>query len=999
MTNPIQPYRSFLWNRSSHSSRIVHAVQLESLMPFLHKTFVLIIITCSLIFLHLSCTSDKTSFSNTVRYKDSLENITSDPTLSDLDLENMLSQSLREGNSIASMLLFKEKGRRMRTESKFIDAVHFHKKYLEEAIDVNDTIEIISALNSLGTDYRRLNILDEASQYHYQALLISESFIATHPKEGYRGMTFAYNGLGNVSLSLTKWDEAEQFFQKALKEELKIDNYLGVAINYANIGACKEGSNQDESAKNYYLKSLRYNRLARSQMGQGLCHIHLGGLLEKKHEYAKAEKQYRTAFMLMQQSSDKWHWLEPCISLSRIHLLLKRYADFHQSIIEAETIATALPSSSHLIQIYALKSQYYEETGDTKQALEYLKLSHTLQDSTMSLPKVNMVSDYRINYEREKGNREIQLLKKKNIRNEKINRYTIIITGLVFLIFAFIILFLTYSSRQRIKSNKMLREMSNFRSNFYTNITHEFRTPITVIQGLSEQLSNEETMSRELQLNYLQAIRRQSGNLLRLINDILDISKLNSKTFEPEWKRGNFVVFIGMLVETFEILAKQKHINLKFNSECPIITMDFVPFYIEKIINNLLSNAIKNTKAQGEILVNLRCIESEEKAVLSISDNGIGINQEDLKNIFKLFYQGGRHSIPTGSGVGLYYTQLLVREMNGTIEVDSQEGVGSVFTVTLPLQSEKQKNIDLWSCESPFKPITSLIQEELQPLKTDEDNDSDAGSEGKLKILIVEDNKDVQLYIQSLLQSRYSLITAENGKEGLEKASESIPDIIVSDIMMPIMDGYQFCDSIKNSALLNHIPVILLTARTTEEDKIEGLRCGADAYIKKPFNAEELSLQIENILTRRDLQKEKYIRAFESEYERREIQTNDIENSDVSQQNDENIKFVFRVTRIIQDNIQTSGLSSSFIASQLYMSVSQLNRKLNAIIGSSATVLINQIKIRKAKKLLRHTDISIADVAGQCGYYDPPYFTRTFKKATGLTPSQYQAQLNLQQEE
>lgn len=959
----------------------------------------LLAIICSFILLISSCSTDRTSGQNTIQYKDSLESITSDPTLSDSILDNMLSKSLREKNSMATMLLFKEKGRRMRTESKLIDAVHFHKKYLEEAINVNDTIEIINALNHLGTDYRRLNILDEASQYHYQALLVSESFITTHPKEGNRGVTFAYNGLGNVSLSLTKWEEAEQFFQKALKEELKINNHLGAAINYANLGACKEGSNQDELAKNYYLKSLRYNKLAHSQMGQGLCHIHLGGLLEKKHEYVEAEKQYRTAFTLMQQSSDKWHWLEPCISLSRIHLLLKKYADFHNNIIEAEIIATELPSSLHLIQIYALKSQYYEEIGDTKQALELLKLSHSLQDSTMSLPKVNMVSDYRINYEREKGNRQIQLLKEKNIRNEKINRYTIIIAGLTFLVFAFIILFLTYSSRQRIKNNRMLREMSNFRSNFYTNITHEFRTPITVIQGLSEQLSNEENMSRELQLNYLRAIRRQSGNLLRLINDILDISKLNSKTFEPEWKRGNFVVFVGMLVETFEVLAKQKQISLKFDSESQNITMDFVPFYIEKIINNLLSNAIKNTKPQGEILVNLRRIESEEKAVLSVSDNGIGINQEDLKNIFKLFYQGGRHSIPTGSGVGLYYTQLLVREMSGSIEVDSQEGVGSVFTVMLPLQNEKQKNIDLWSCESPFKPITSLIQEELQPIQIEEDNESGVHSKGKLKILIVEDNKDVLLYIQSLLQNRYSLIVAENGQEGLEKASEFIPDIIVSDIMMPIMNGYQLCESVKKSALLNHIPIILLTARTTEDDKLEGLRCGADAYIKKPFNAEELSLQIENILTRRDLQKEKYIRAFETEYERREFQKSNIENSDTSQQSDENIKFVFRVTQIIQDNIQTSGLSSSFIASQLYMSVSQLNRKLNAIIGSSATVLINQIKIRKAKKLLRHTDISIADVASQCGYYDPPYFTRTFKKATGLTPSQYQSQQNLQQEE
>lgn len=428
-----------------------------------------------------------------------------------------------------------------------------------------------------------------------------------------------------------------------------------------------------------------------------------------------------------------------------------------------------------------------------------------------------------------------------------------------------------------------------------------------------------------------------------------------------------------------------------FQSEKEDIEMDFVPFYIDKIINNLMSNAIKNTYAGGEIRINIT-EPSDDLVSIRVSDTGQGIDEKDLKNIFSLFYQGSNVKTNVGSGgVGLYFTELLVKGMNGTIEVESVKGEGATFIIQFPKRTKSSSHLDFWNINSPMNPIFPSV-DSLQSQMGDNDensmlSDEEKGVEEKYCILIVEDNSDVINYIKTLLQDQYNVILANNGKEALAKASEVMPDIIVSDIMMPEMDGYELCSSIRESSLLNHIPVVLLTAKSSVEDKIQGLKSGAEAYLKKPFDAEELLLLIENILSRRQLLKEKYLKRIEQHVSDIQVES---EKDDKPYYDDDKMNFILKVTRIIDENIQNPALTTSFIASQLYMSVSQLNRKLNAIIGCSTSNHIIHIKMKKAKKLLRGSEMNITEIAELCGYYDLPYFSKTFKKMTGYTPTQYQ---------
>ncbi len=904
-------------------------------------------------------------------------------------IESELLESVQKEDRLSSMIYYKILGKRMRSEAQFIESVHFNRKYLEEAVFFNDTLEITEALNNLGTDFRRLSMFSEASNYHYKALNISEQYSKKHDP-GFRGYIYSLNGLGNVSLSLRNYNEAESFFREALNHELIQDNNLGKAINYANIGSCFELRNQYDSARYFYNKSLECNIRAGSALGKGLCYTHLGRLHEIGKDFIKAKEQYKLAYDVMFEKTDKWHWLEPVISLARINFYLNNYSDFLKLISQAESTAKEIKSPEHLVQVYSLQSEYYEQKGDYEKAFELFRQSELMQDSTVNLVKANEFTDFRINYEREKGRRQIKSLEDLNLKKEKTNRYTLIIAGLVFCILFFVFILGFYIFRQRTKTNKILKDMERFRSNFYTYITHEFRTPITVIQGLSEQMESKE-LSRDTQLEYLKSIRRQSNNLLRLVNDIMDISKLKSRVNKPDWKQGNIVVYINMLSETFKLVTAQKDINLVFQSEKEDIEMDFVPFYIDKIINNLMSNAIKNTYAGGEIRINIT-EPSDDLVSIRVSDTGQGIDEKDLKNIFSLFYQGSNVKTNVGSGgVGLYFTELLVKGMNGTIEVESVKGEGATFIIRFPKRTKSSSHLDFWNINSPMNPIFPSV-DSLQSQMGDNDensmlSDEEKGVEEKYCILIVEDNSDVINYIKTLLQDQYNVILANNGKEALAKASEVMPDIIVSDIMMPEMDGYELCSSIRESSLLNHIPVVLLTAKSSVEDKIQGLKSGAEAYLKKPFDAEELLLLIENILSRRQLLKEKYLKRIEQHVSDIRVES---EKDDKPYYDDDKMNFILKVTRIIDENIQNPALNTSFIASQLYMSVSQLNRKLNAIIGCSTSNHIIHIKMKKAKKLLRGSEMNITEIAELCGYYDLPYFSKTFKKMTGYTPTQYQ---------
>ena len=893
-------------------------------------------------------------------------------------LQIVLQQYIKEKNDVGKMICYKQLGSRQRESARFSDAISSHQQGLEVALKLNDTIEIVQAMNNLGTNFRRIGAQSEASQYHFQALHYAEAWSGLSTPVGMKNRVVSLNGIGNISLTLGYYNDAEKYFRKALKDEIVLKSPIGQAINYANLGAIFEYRQQYDSAYLYFQKSLEQNKIGKSDMGIGLCLIHLGQLYEKEQKYESAKAEYQKAYELMAQISDKWHWLKACLSIARIHLITGNVAEFNRYIQLAESSANQIESPEDLAEVYLLKHDYNITQGNHQLAMQHYKQHKAMQDSVLGIQKANRYMDIRLGYEQNKNALRFQQMEAASKLKQREKQFVIYMSWLIIIVSFIITALLYYAYRQRTRSNKILKKLEQTRTDFFTNITHEFRTPLTVIQGLNRQMQQKQSLSEKEKTVFRAAIDRQSNNLLNLVNQLLDVAKLKRGSDEPQWKRGDITTYLQMTAETFRLYAGEKEVNLLFYSDIPATEMDFIPSYIDKIICNLLSNAIKHTDAGGKIEFVVGNGSRPNTISIRISDTGQGIPPEDLERIFDFFYQSPQAKNITGTGIGLAFTQMMVEKMKGKIEVESQLGEGSVFTVTLPLRNKQLSHI------LPLKEDRKLIY--VLPKKHGVTNQDEEQTEPMGKgacsvqplVLVVEDNRDIALYLKSLLTDRYKVITARNGEEGLEAAENSIPDLVITDLMMPVKDGYQLACDMKHNMLLNHIPVIMLTAKTSDEDRLKGLRCGVEAYIRKPFQPEELLIHIENIFENRRILKEKYMNAITRNGPEHKLD------------NDANLKFLQTVTNIIQSEIDNPELNSTFLADKMALSISQLSRKINGITGYSTISYVLQLKLNKAKKMLADDNISITEVSDACGFYDVSYFSRVFKKEFGISPSHYQ---------
>lgn len=521
---------------------------------------------------------------------------------------------------------------------------------------------------------------------------------------------------------------------------------------------------------------------------------------------------------------------------------------------------------------------------------------------------------------------------------------------------------------------KMLKGVEQVRNEIFAKITHEFRSPLTIIIGLSKQLREQKDLSNSNFLTYINAIERQGKNLSDLVNQLLDVSNLQTSANNLIWKTGNVVTFVEMITETFQIYAAQKSIVLQFFCNDREIDTDFVPDYLIKIIHNLISNAIKFSEEGTHIYVLMdRDKKNKNKLVLKVKDQGKGISKETLPNIFSIFYQNDSHI--AGNGIGLAYTKQMVDILGGNIYVESEVNKGSVFTVELPLQKSETQIFPQWIPEKIYMQHTS------NPIKEIDLDDSASFShnenDSRIVILLVEDNKDIGLYVKSMFsENSFNIIYCTNGETALELAKKYIPDIIITDIIMPNKNGIELCKDVKSSPILNHIPIIMISAKNSYEDVVEGLKNGADIYLQKPFQPEKLQLSVRNLLFTRNLLKEKYQRSI-------------LKEENITDESNINTEFLRHVTDIIYREMKSPNFTSNKLAEELALSVSQLNKKLNSITGYPSSAYILQVRLSHAKKIISTQNKNISEAATECGIYDVNYFSRVFKKHTGFTPTQY----------
>lgn len=543
--------------------------------------------------------------------------------------------------------------------------------------------------------------------------------------------------------------------------------------------------------------------------------------------------------------------------------------------------------------------------------------------------------------------------------------YTVLLFLLFYLVYGILL-------RRKLAQAEVIRllDLDLVKTRIYTNLTHEFRTPLTVISGIADHILSHP--SGENMKEGLPMIKRNSSQLLKLINQMLDLSKLESGRLTAKMIHDNILGYLKYLTESFHSLADSKDIRLHLLHGFEELYMDFDPEKIQAIFSNLVGNAVKFTPPGGNIYIKIEkstCGEMGEFLEIKVKDTGKGIPSEHLPYIFDRFYQVDDSDTRSdeGTGIGLALTKELIHLMMGTIEVSSQIGKGSEFTLWLPIKKEAPKgNVRELASESRLT-VSDFV--EASAFGKAEDY------EESLPIaLLVEDNEDVLSYLEICLQGKYRIQKARNGLQGIQIAIEMIPDIIVSDVMMPEKDGYEVVERLKKDERTSHIPIILLTAKADLESRLEGLERGADAYLSKPFEKKELEVRLRKLIEVRQKLTARY-------------GTLDPEGTPETPAEIQEDVFLRKLRSVMEDNLESEEFGIGELCKELAVSRTQLHRKLKALTNKSTSQVIRTIRMQEAKKLLLNPALNISEIGYAVGYGNPSYFTQEFTKEFGEAPS------------
>jgi signal transduction histidine kinase/DNA-binding response OmpR family regulator len=522
-----------------------------------------------------------------------------------------------------------------------------------------------------------------------------------------------------------------------------------------------------------------------------------------------------------------------------------------------------------------------------------------------------------------------------------------------------------------------LKELNEFKDRFFTNITHEFRTPLTIIDGMADLAR---TQPQQWMDTGLQKIKTNSNILLRLVNQMLNLAKTEAGAVSVNFVRDDVNRYLAYMVERFSSEALRKKIDLKFETRVERFEMDFDPEKLMHIMTNLVSNAIKYTPEGGKVEISTSVTDNEKMFSISVRDTGIGIGSEHLDHLFDRFYRVEHQLTAGGTGIGLALTKEMVQLLQGTISVESIMGQGSQFTVRLPVTrtaalSEIPESAALINITEDQLPDdiscneytdTRQLREQSLPLT--------AESPDRLPLLlIVEDSPDVVMYLQAILRYEYRSEVAENGDIGLKKALDNIPDIILSDVMMPVMDGIEMLEKVKNDIRTSHIPVVMLTAKADFDSRLAGLERGADAYLAKPVDERELHIQLKNLINVRKRLHERYASLEKLP-----------DTSDKSIQKEDG--FMLKVRQVLEANLMEDEFSIALLCKELSISHAQLYKKFKSVCDRTLADYFKSLRLYKARELLLKTGLNVKEITYMVGFKNISHFSREFSHEFGKSP-------------
>ena len=782
----------------------------------------------------------------------------------------------------------------------------------------------------------------------------------------------SFINLSTTNNTLKDYDQAKKYAITALELAKKAKNRRTIAKSYQQLGIiCVEQNNLAEAQDNFN-KAIPNFRKIKDKSGLANVYYFQAKIYLERNEQDKAIAQYKLVLAALRDINEKVGTAYTLYDLGKLYLSAKNYAEAEAYLLKAKADFEKIKIPLMRMYTHLKLSELYAETGDYKKAYEYHLEQARINDSLFNVERVQKIDELEEKFQAEQQQQQIELLGAENeIATLKIQKQTNLRNYLILAAFLLLVLIGVVYNRYQLKNraNSKLKELDTLKTNFFTNISHEFRTPLTLILSPLQELRGQKNDTKTA--NALSVIHRNAKVLTNLTNQLLDLSKLEAGELALQIKEGDLKQFLKVVCASFESLAVAQNVHFVTQFEEAPETAFFDEDKVQKILNNLLSNAFKFTADEGK--VQITALTENGHVLVSVEDNGSGIAEEDLRLIFKRFHQSAKNAPNTaGTGVGLTLSKELALLHHGDISVDSALGRGTTFTLKFPIQ------------KSAYRPhqIGDETDKSVQPSQIPKPGTlAKANNEvhtAEKVVLLVEDNPDLSNHMRSLLEHTFQVKQSINGKVGITDALNFIPDIIITDLMMPEADGVEVCQTLKADEKTSHIPIIMLTAKADRDTKLDGLKTGADDFLTKPFDNAELMVRVQNLIDQRDKLREKF------------EQTLRLAPSKIKVKSPEEA-FIKKALEVVDNNLSNSAFTVEAFQQEMGMSRMQLHRKLKVLTHFSASEFIRDIRLQRAADLLADKSLTVSEVAYSCGFNSVSYFTQCFTQKFGANPSKHLA--------
>ncbi len=826
----------------------------------------------------------------------------------------------------------------------------FIRKGVTIAKESKDDNVIVTGLLALGNRAFYDSKFEKALEYYIEAETICNNNTLLKHSVKHAGV-FEY--IGYVMQRANQHQKTVSYFKKSLAIYEQNGNEKSIINMQTNIAEQYFQLKDYKSAIPLLNKTIAYNNTLTIQKNHNIgAYLKRAYCYEKTNAPEQAEKDYLKAFELSMLDQNKHYLKNSLISIANFYLNQKNYGKAEIYFLEAEVIGKNENDNALLEKAYKGLANIKAAEKEFEEALKYASEASKMDEIEKQTNLSEKIIELETKYQSEKKEQEIELLKAKNEVSEKQKYIYIAIAGLLLLSGLF--LFLGY--RNKLKMAQKLKELNELKSRFFANISHEFRTPLTLIKSPVQTLKTLADASQQTQLDL---IENNSSRMLELVDQLLELSKIDSGHLKLILKQGHLSAFLNSIVEPFIYQSKELQKPLIIDIEQTSTNLLYDKDVIEKIVSNLLSNALKYGDTNESIRFASKIVDGNLQ--LSVSNNNSHLTSQDLPKLFERFYQTNTSN--DGTGIGLALVKELVQLYEGKIatNLDNRE---LRFKVTLPLHPNLKNAL--------IRPTLGEVENENAEAI---ENNNDLPI-----LLVVDDHPDIRTVITSIFESEFRVINAKNGKEALALAQKEIPDCIISDIMMPEIDGFEFSRKIKSNELTSFIPIILVTAKTSDAAHLEALQSTADAYLTKPFNHEVLKATV-----KQQIQERKKLQVLYSQeliLKPTEVFINSVDE-----------KFINRLQEVFQQELANTDFNTEIFANKMNMSRMQLHRKLKSLFGISATEFVRNERLKTAADLMKNKKLSISEIAYGVGFNDLYYFSKCFKDLYKVAPSEYQKSL------